>query len=184
MVTICTTSLTFNNSTFCPHSCINLFCVDLRTNSIISSEWFLQPKQDLLIGRFKLKSLNTIHVHFVPQGSTRDPYSTKSFLQQNKNTKQLRPTASALSTAVASFWLQIFQPPEAITDLQQSSNYWVYYYTKYINFRLFRFIPCIRNSHNIACVHVCVRALHMPCQQPRSPGTSLSVSQDDRGQLS
>ena len=26
-------SLTFNNSTFCPHSCIYVFCVDLRTNS-------------------------------------------------------------------------------------------------------------------------------------------------------
>ena len=33
MVTICTTSLTFNNPTFCPHSCIYVFCVDLRTNS-------------------------------------------------------------------------------------------------------------------------------------------------------
>jgi hypothetical protein len=30
---ICTTSLTFNNSTFCPHSVIYVFCVDLRTNS-------------------------------------------------------------------------------------------------------------------------------------------------------
>ena len=30
--TICTDSLTFNNSTFCPHSCIYVFCVDLRTN--------------------------------------------------------------------------------------------------------------------------------------------------------
>ena len=25
--------LTFSNSTFCPHSAINVFCVDLRTNS-------------------------------------------------------------------------------------------------------------------------------------------------------
>ena len=33
VVSICTTSLTFNNSTFCPHSCIFTFCVDLRTNS-------------------------------------------------------------------------------------------------------------------------------------------------------
>ena len=33
VVTIYTTSLTFNNSTFCPHSCIYVFCVDLRTNS-------------------------------------------------------------------------------------------------------------------------------------------------------
>ena len=33
VVTICTASLTFNNSTFCPHSCIYMFCVDLRTNS-------------------------------------------------------------------------------------------------------------------------------------------------------
>jgi len=33
VVTICTTSLTFNNSTICPHSCIYVFCVDLRTNS-------------------------------------------------------------------------------------------------------------------------------------------------------
>jgi hypothetical protein len=35
VVTICTTSLTLNNSTFCPHSaqCIYVFCVDLRTNS-------------------------------------------------------------------------------------------------------------------------------------------------------
>ena len=33
VVTICTASLTFNNSTFCPHSCIYVFCVDLRTNS-------------------------------------------------------------------------------------------------------------------------------------------------------
>ena len=32
LVTICTTSLTFTNSTFCPHS-IYVFCVDLRTNS-------------------------------------------------------------------------------------------------------------------------------------------------------
>ena len=33
VVTICTASLTFSNSTFCPHSCIYVFCVDLRTNS-------------------------------------------------------------------------------------------------------------------------------------------------------
>jgi len=33
VVTICTTSLTLSNSTFCPHSCIYVFCVDLRTNS-------------------------------------------------------------------------------------------------------------------------------------------------------
>jgi len=33
MVTICKTNLTFNNSTFCPHSCIYVFWVDLRTNS-------------------------------------------------------------------------------------------------------------------------------------------------------
>jgi hypothetical protein len=33
VVTICTASLTFTNSTFCPHSCIYVFCVDLRTNS-------------------------------------------------------------------------------------------------------------------------------------------------------
>jgi len=32
VVTICTTSLAFNNSTLCPH-CIYVFCVDLRTNS-------------------------------------------------------------------------------------------------------------------------------------------------------
>ena len=32
-VTLCTASLTCDNSTFCPHSCIFLFCVDLRTNS-------------------------------------------------------------------------------------------------------------------------------------------------------
>jgi len=25
--------LIFSNSTFCPHSCIYVFCVDLRTNS-------------------------------------------------------------------------------------------------------------------------------------------------------
>ena len=28
--------LTFNNSTFCPHSCICVFCMDFRTNSEIS----------------------------------------------------------------------------------------------------------------------------------------------------
>jgi len=33
VVTICTTGLTFTNSTFCPHSCIYVFCVDLSTNS-------------------------------------------------------------------------------------------------------------------------------------------------------
>ena len=34
VVTIHTASLTFKNSTtFCPHSCIYVFCVDLRTNS-------------------------------------------------------------------------------------------------------------------------------------------------------
>jgi hypothetical protein len=32
VVTIYTTSLTFNNSTFCPQ-CVYVFCVDLRTNS-------------------------------------------------------------------------------------------------------------------------------------------------------
>ena len=32
MVTWCTTSLTFNNCTFCPH-CIYVFCFYLRTNS-------------------------------------------------------------------------------------------------------------------------------------------------------
>ena len=33
VVTLSTTSLTFNNSTFCPNSCIHVFRVDLRTNS-------------------------------------------------------------------------------------------------------------------------------------------------------
>jgi len=33
LVTICTVSLPFSNSTFCPHSCIYVFCVDFRTNS-------------------------------------------------------------------------------------------------------------------------------------------------------
>jgi len=33
VVTICTASLTFTNSTFCPTQCIYVFCVDLRTNS-------------------------------------------------------------------------------------------------------------------------------------------------------
>ena len=33
VVTICTASLTFTNSTFSPHSCIYVFFVDLRTNS-------------------------------------------------------------------------------------------------------------------------------------------------------
>jgi len=33
VVTVFTTSLTFTNSTFCPHICIYVFCVDLRTNS-------------------------------------------------------------------------------------------------------------------------------------------------------
>ena len=33
VVTICTTSLTFSNPTFCLNSCIYVFCVDLRTNS-------------------------------------------------------------------------------------------------------------------------------------------------------
>ena len=33
VVTISTASLTFNNSTFCPHSYIYVFCMDLRTNS-------------------------------------------------------------------------------------------------------------------------------------------------------
>jgi len=32
LVTICTASLSLSNSTFCPHSCIYVFCVDLRTN--------------------------------------------------------------------------------------------------------------------------------------------------------
>jgi len=32
VVTICTTSITFNNCTLCPH-CIYLFCIYLRTNS-------------------------------------------------------------------------------------------------------------------------------------------------------
>jgi hypothetical protein len=33
VVTICTVNLTFTKSAFCPHSCIYVFCVDLRTNS-------------------------------------------------------------------------------------------------------------------------------------------------------
>ena len=33
VVTTCTASLKFNNFTFCPTQCINVFCVDLRTNS-------------------------------------------------------------------------------------------------------------------------------------------------------
>jgi hypothetical protein len=44
VVTICTTSLTFTNSTFCPHSCIYVFCVDLRTNSdnsLYSINWLV-----------------------------------------------------------------------------------------------------------------------------------------------
>jgi len=32
VVTICTASFTFNNSTFCPHS-VFVFCVDLRKDS-------------------------------------------------------------------------------------------------------------------------------------------------------
>jgi len=35
LVTLRTASLTFTNPTFCPHSCIYVFCVDLRT-AIIS----------------------------------------------------------------------------------------------------------------------------------------------------
>jgi hypothetical protein len=37
-------SLTFTNSTFCPHSCIYVFCVDLRTNSdyvLYSINWLV-----------------------------------------------------------------------------------------------------------------------------------------------
>ena len=33
LVTICTTRLTLTNPASCPHSCIYVFCVDLRTNS-------------------------------------------------------------------------------------------------------------------------------------------------------
>ena len=33
IATLCTTSLTLSISTFCPHSCIYVFCVGLRTNS-------------------------------------------------------------------------------------------------------------------------------------------------------
>jgi len=33
IVAIYTAGLTFNNSTFCPHSCVYVFCVDMRTNS-------------------------------------------------------------------------------------------------------------------------------------------------------
>jgi len=33
MVTLCTASLTFGNSTLCLHSCIYVFCVDPRTSS-------------------------------------------------------------------------------------------------------------------------------------------------------
>ena len=40
MVTICTTSLTFNNCTLCPY-CIYVFCIYLRTNS---EECHLQHK--------------------------------------------------------------------------------------------------------------------------------------------
>ena len=41
-----TTSLTFNNSTFCPHTVFMCYCVDLRTNS----EYF--PIQHLLTGLY------------------------------------------------------------------------------------------------------------------------------------
>jgi hypothetical protein len=48
VVTICTTSLTSNNYTFSPHSCIYVFCVDLRTNN----HYF--PIQHYLTGFYNL----------------------------------------------------------------------------------------------------------------------------------
>jgi hypothetical protein len=36
---VCTNSLKYSNSTFCSHSCIYVFCVDLRTNS---DYWLIQ----------------------------------------------------------------------------------------------------------------------------------------------
>jgi len=36
VVTVYSTSLIFNNLTICPHSCIYVFCVDLRKTAIIS----------------------------------------------------------------------------------------------------------------------------------------------------
>ena len=49
-VTICIASLTFNSSTFCPHS-VFVFCVDLRTNSdyFLIQHWlvFLQPRRSV-----------------------------------------------------------------------------------------------------------------------------------------
>ena len=45
MVTICTASLTFSNSKFCPHS-VFMFCVDLRKKKLLFpytalTDWFL-----------------------------------------------------------------------------------------------------------------------------------------------
>ena len=46
MVTICTTSLTFNNSTFCPHSvfmCFVWIWEQTATISLYSTDWFVLP---------------------------------------------------------------------------------------------------------------------------------------------
>jgi len=44
-------SATFKNSTFCPHSCIYVFCVDLRTNS----DYF--PIQHWLAGFWRVRKI-------------------------------------------------------------------------------------------------------------------------------
>ena len=60
LVTWCTTSLTFNNCTFCPH-CIYVFCIYLRTNSDLCH---LQHKQKKFL---KIKCVFWLSVQLLPK---------------------------------------------------------------------------------------------------------------------
>ena len=68
VVTICTASLTLNNSTFCPHSVFTCFCVDLRTNSdyfTVQHNWLvcITETECLLRGTFYiLRSAHTVYL--------------------------------------------------------------------------------------------------------------------------
>jgi len=181
VVTICTTSSNTHNSTFCPHSCIYVFCVDLRTNSDYFN-WMVfttETKICLLRGSSWISEHNSRS--FRPARLNMWSLFTKIISPTKQKHKTTLPNRGCAPHCSREFLLSNLQPPEAITDLQHSSNYCVYYYTKYINFRSFRLF-CALVTATTSRVYTCA-CVHSKCRANRVAWTSLRVFQDERRQL-
>jgi len=162
VVTTCTTSLTFTILRSAHTAVFMCFVWISEQTAIISTEWFLQPKQMFAYCAVRAQSLNTIHVNFVCNGKHVILIHQNHFTNKTKHKTTLHNRSCAPHS---SFCLQTFEPPGAITDLQQSPNYWVYCYTKYINFRLFRLF-CASVTATTSRVYMCA-CVHSKCRANR-----------------